>query len=98
MKNQKTEYPVMVLREDLRQQANEKTARISRSVARLTSCDLPCPEYGEEVEHQQGMTQEGSKFPVRYILDPAYGVAGGCVRGDSGIGADEAQCGTKSNI
>ena len=59
MKNQKTEYPVMVLRENLRQQANEKTARISRSVARLTSCELlPCPEYDEEVHFQFSLAEE----------------------------------------
>ena len=59
MKNQKIEYPVMVLRENLRQQANEKTARISRSVARLTSCDsLPCLEYGEEIKAEYALVQE----------------------------------------
>lgn len=59
MKNIKTEYfPVPLLRENLRLRANDLTAQLSRSVARLTSCDLPCPEYGEEVARQQGMTQE----------------------------------------
>lgn len=59
MRKNTTEYfPIPILREDLRQRANGLTAQLSRSVARLTSCDLPCPEYGEEVEHQQGMTQE----------------------------------------
>ncbi len=59
MKNQKSEYPVMALREDLRQRANEKTARISRSVARLTSCELlPCPEYDEEVHFQFTLAEE----------------------------------------
>ncbi len=59
MKNQKIEYPVVALREDLRQRANEKTARISRSVARLTSCELlPCPEYNEEVHFQFMLAEE----------------------------------------
>ena len=59
MKNQKTEYPVMALRETLRQQAVEKATRINRSVARLTSCELlPCPEYDEEVHFQFTLAEE----------------------------------------
>ena len=60
MKNNKTEYfPISALRETLRQQASEKATRISRSVARLTSCDmLPCLEYGEEVQSEFAMAQE----------------------------------------
>ena len=59
MKNKKTEYfPIPSLREHLRLRANGLTAQLSRSVARLTTCDLPCPEYGEEVQHQQTLSQE----------------------------------------
>lgn len=59
MKNSKTEYPIMVLREDLRLRASEKANRISRSVVRLTSCDrLPCPEYPEEVSYEFQLAQE----------------------------------------
>ena len=59
MKTQKTEYfPVPALRENLRERANLLASRLSRSVARLTSCDMPCPEYGDEVQFQQELTQE----------------------------------------
>ena len=46
------------LREQLRQQACDTATRLSRSVARLTSCEmLPCLEYGEEVAYQQELAQ-----------------------------------------
>ena len=51
-------YPVPALREELRLQANQVTTRLSRSVARLTSCEnQPCLEYGEEVQFQQELAQ-----------------------------------------
>ena len=51
-------YLAVYLREDLRQQANALTTRLSRSVARLTSCDpQPCMEYEEEVQFQQDIAQ-----------------------------------------
>lgn len=44
------EYPIHVLREDLRQRSVRQTGLLSRSVGRLTSYDaLPCPEYRQEV-------------------------------------------------
>ena len=44
------EYPIQVLREKLRQRSNKQAALLSRSVGRLTSCDVqPCLEYREEV-------------------------------------------------
>ena len=62
MKTTKTQiqyFPASELREQLRQRACALTARLSRSVARLTSCDpLPCPEYDEEVRFQQTLAQE----------------------------------------
>jgi hypothetical protein len=58
MKNNKNESPVMSLREDLRLQASEISRRLSRSVGRLTSCELlPCLEYGEEIEYQQQLVE-----------------------------------------
>lgn len=52
------EYPLFVLREELRTQANEVTVRLQRSVGRLTSCDrLPCLEYGEEIEYQRQLAE-----------------------------------------
>lgn len=62
MKNNKIQpqfFPASELREHLRQRACGLTARLSRSVSRLTSCDpLPCVEYDEEVRFQQALAQE----------------------------------------
>lgn len=41
--------PAETAREDLRRQAVRQTEKLSRSVARLTSCDAPCIEYTDEV-------------------------------------------------
>ena len=50
-KNNAHEYPIQVLREKLRRQSNEQAALLSRSVGRLTSCDVPpCLEYRQEVD------------------------------------------------
>lgn len=58
MKTKPQYYPVMALRETLRQDACTLTERLHRSVGRLTSCDLlPCLEYGEEVDHQRLLAQ-----------------------------------------
>ena len=58
-KNTTQQYPIPLLREDLRQRANALAARLSRSVARLTSCDsLPCLEYGEEIQTEYALVQE----------------------------------------
>ena len=44
------EYPIQVLREKLRQRYTQQAALLSRSVGRLTSCDVqPCLEYRQEV-------------------------------------------------
>ena len=44
------EYPIHVLREKLRQRSNRQAELLSRSVGRLTSCDVqPCLEYKQEV-------------------------------------------------
>ena len=58
--NQKAQqFPISVLREDLRQRSCAVAARLSRSVGRLTSCDhLPCMEYGEEVQAEQSLAKE----------------------------------------
>ena len=50
---------IPALREELRQKANDTATRLSRSVARLTSCELQaCLEYGEEVAYQQELAQK----------------------------------------
>ena len=60
MKNKKTEYfPITALREDLRSKAGEHAARLGRSVARLTSCDMkPCMEYGEEIMSEHAIVEK----------------------------------------
>lgn len=60
MKNSKPEYfPISILRESLRERANDRAARLSRSVARLTSCDLlPCLEYGDEVKAEHSLAEQ----------------------------------------
>lgn len=56
MKNNKLDTSIPSLREDLRQQAMSLSAKLSRSVGRLTSCDsLPCLEYGEEIAYQRSL-------------------------------------------
>ena len=52
-KQHSKEYPVRILREELRQRAVREAAALSRSVSRLTSYDAqPCPEYRDEVTDQ----------------------------------------------
>lgn len=41
--------PVEGAREGLRRRAVSQAEKLSRSVARLTSCDAPCIEYTDEV-------------------------------------------------
>ena len=44
------EYPIQVIREDLRRCSTQEAALLARSVGRLTSYDArPCTEYGQEV-------------------------------------------------
>lgn len=58
MKNKAVSHPIPALREDLRLQACAVAGRLSRSVARLTSCEaLPCLEYGDEVLCQQELVR-----------------------------------------
>lgn len=43
------EYPIQVLREELRQRSNKQAALLTRSVGRRTSYDVqPCLEYRQE--------------------------------------------------
>jgi len=83
MKNNKPEYfPISVLRENLRLQASEYATRLSRSVARLTSCDsLPCLEYGEEVAAEHTLA-EGMFYTqhCREALERCIGVGGATLR------------------
>lgn len=52
--NNANAYPIPALREELRRKASDAAQRLSRSVARLTSCEnAPCLEYGDEVRFQQ---------------------------------------------
>ena len=44
------EYPIQIIREDLRRRSTQEAALLARSVGRLTSCDVqPCLEYRQEV-------------------------------------------------
>lgn len=59
MKNNANSYPIPALREDLRLRSCAAAGQLSRSVARLTSCDhLPCLEYGDEVRAEQELTRK----------------------------------------
>lgn len=53
------EYPIHVIREDLRQSSARQAALLSRSVGRLTSYDAQhCTEYGQEVKAQYAVIDE----------------------------------------
>ena len=66
------------LREQLRQQACDTATRLSRSVARLTSCEmLPCLEYGEEVAYQQELA------PRLFYLQHCRNALERCIGGKS---------------
>lgn len=44
------EYPIQIIRENLRQCSAQQAAQLTRSVGRLTSCDVqPCLEYRAEI-------------------------------------------------
>ena len=44
------EYPIQIIREDLRRRSTQEAALLARSVGRLTSCDIqPCLEYRDEI-------------------------------------------------
>ena len=45
--------PVEGAREELRRRAVCQAEKLSRSVARLTSCDDPCIEYADEVLYEK---------------------------------------------
>lgn len=50
------EYPIQIIREQLRQRSVQQTALLSRSVGRMTSYDVqPCPEYRDEIERERGI-------------------------------------------
>lgn len=54
-----SEYPIRVIREDLRQRAARQAELLSRSVSRLTSYDaLPCTEYRQEVAGQHAVAEK----------------------------------------
>ena len=53
------EYSIHVIREDLRQRSARQAALLSRSVSRLTSCDIqPCTEYRQEVTAEYAIADE----------------------------------------
>ena len=47
------EYPIQIIRENLRQSSARQAALLTRSVGRLTSCDVqPCLEYRQEIANE----------------------------------------------
>lgn len=81
--NKKTEYfPISALREDLRRDASDLAIRLSRSVARLTSCDmLPCMEYGDEVKTEHTLAEKLFYTQhCRNALERCLGVGGATLR------------------
>ena len=50
--------PAETAREDLRRRAVRQTEKLSRSVARLTSCDAPCVEYADEVLYEKAVIDD----------------------------------------
>lgn len=50
------EYPIKVIRENLRQCSIRQAALLARSVGRLTSCDAqPCLEYRAEIANERAV-------------------------------------------
>ena len=50
--------PAEAAREDLRRRAVTQAEKLSRSDARLTSCDAPCVEYTDEVLHEKAVIDD----------------------------------------
>ena len=58
MANKQTvrEYPIKIIRENLRQCSTQQAALPARSVGRLTSCDVqPCLEYRAEIANEHAV-------------------------------------------
>lgn len=58
MKTKNEYYAAAFLREQLRQRASDLSGKLNRSVSRVSSWDLPCLEYGEEVQTEHRMAEE----------------------------------------
>ena len=58
MKKTNEYFAAAFLREQLRQRASTLSGKLNRSVGRVSSWDLPCPEYGDEVAAEQRMAEE----------------------------------------
>ena len=50
--------PAETAREELRRRAVSQTEKLSRSVARLTSCDAPCVEYTDEILQEKAVIDD----------------------------------------
>ena len=52
------EYPIQIIREDLRRRSTQEAALLSRSIGRLTSCDVqPCLEYRDEIANEHAVIE-----------------------------------------
>ena len=55
-KKNANEYPIKIIRENLRQSSARQAALLARSVGRLTSCDVqPCLEYRQEIASEHAL-------------------------------------------
>jgi len=50
--------PAETAREELRRRAVNQVTNLSRSIARLTSCDDPCIEYADEVLYEKAVIDD----------------------------------------
>lgn len=61
MNTKNTSYIILsakAAREDLRRRAVSQAEKLSRSVARLTSCDAPCAEYVDEILQERAVIDD----------------------------------------
>ena len=77
-----SEYPIQILREDLRQSAVRHTTLLSRSVGRLTSCDVqPCLEYHQEIAREYAIIDHLLYIQrCRNALEQCIGSGTACLR------------------
>lgn len=76
------EYPIQIIRENLRQCSTRQAALLSRSVGRLTSCDVqPCLEYHQEVANEHAIIDRLLYIQqCRNSLEKCIGSGAACLR------------------
>ena len=58
MKKQSEYFAAAFLREQLRQRASELSGKLHRSVSLVSSWDLPCTDYGDEVKAEHRLAED----------------------------------------